>query len=91
MGMSNLEASADRSESLATIYMAVELGLTLLDTSNFDGYGHNELLIREILCHHRREDIFIALKFSALRAPAGYFVDFNARPEAIKKLQLFNQ
>ena len=45
MGMSDMYGPADRSESIATIHAALDAGITLLDTGDFYGMGHNELLI----------------------------------------------
>jgi aryl-alcohol dehydrogenase-like predicted oxidoreductase len=47
MGMSDLYGPSDRGESIATIHAALEAGITLLDTGDFYGMGHNEMLIRE--------------------------------------------
>ena len=49
MGMSDAYGPADRDESLATIDAAVEAGITLIDTGDFYGMGHNEMLIGEAL------------------------------------------
>ena len=49
MGMSDLYGPADDAESVATIRAALDAGVTLLDTGDFYGAGHNELLIREAL------------------------------------------
>ena len=45
MGMSGFYGPADESESIATIHAALDAGITLLDTSDYYGAGHNELLI----------------------------------------------
>lgn len=63
MGMSWIYGPADRSESIATIRSAVEAGISLFDTGDFYGDGHNELLLREALSEARRENLFIAVKF----------------------------
>ncbi|MGO4758035.1 aldo/keto reductase, partial [Streptomyces sp. 2MCAF27] len=49
MGMSGMYGEADRAESIATIHAALDAGITLLDTGDFYGMGHNELLINEAL------------------------------------------
>ena len=49
MGMSGLYGAADRDESIATIHAALDAGITLLDTGDFYGMGHNELLIGDAL------------------------------------------
>lgn len=84
MGMSDFYGPADRTESLATIAAALDAGVTLLDTGDFYGSGHNELLIREALRERRREDVFIAVKFGAMRSPNGGFVGVDCRPAAVK-------
>lgn len=84
MGMSSFYGSADRTESIATIHAALDAGITLLDTGDFYGMGHNELLLHEALQSRRREDVVIAVKFGALRAPDQSFVGFDSRPAAVK-------
>jgi aryl-alcohol dehydrogenase-like predicted oxidoreductase len=83
-GMSNVYGPADREESIATIHAALDAGITLLDTGDFYGMGHNELLLHEALSGRRREDVFIAVKFGALRSPDGSFIGFDGRPAAVK-------
>lgn len=84
MGMSAFYGPADRAESIATIHEAIDHGLTLVDTGDFYGMGHNELLLREALAGGRRERVFIQVKFGAQRDPKGAFVGFDARPAAVK-------
>jgi aryl-alcohol dehydrogenase-like predicted oxidoreductase len=84
MGMSDLYGPADEGESLATIHAAVEAGITLLDTGDFYGMGHNELLLREALKGGKRDRVFIQVKFGAQRDPAGAWVGYDARPAAVK-------
>lgn len=84
MGMSDFYGPADRTESIATIHAALDAGITLLDTGDFYGMGHNELLLHDALTRHRREDVFIAVKFGALRSPNGQFIGFDGRPAAVK-------
>ncbi len=84
MGMSDFYGPADRTESLATLDAALAAGVTLIDTGDFYGAGHNELLIAEALSGRRREEYVISVKFGALRDPAGIFVGYDARPSAVK-------
>lgn len=84
MGMSDFYGPADRSESIATIHAALDAGITLLDTGDFYGMGHNEMLLHEALARRKREDVFIAVKFGALRSPDGSFIGFNGHPTAVK-------
>jgi aryl-alcohol dehydrogenase-like predicted oxidoreductase len=84
MGMSDLYGAADRAESIATIHAALDAGITLIDTGDFYGSGHNELLIREALAGRRRENIVISVKFGAQRDPAGGWVGIDNSPAALK-------
>ncbi|MFJ4470990.1 aldo/keto reductase [Streptomyces sp. NPDC089424] len=87
MGMSALYGEADRAESLATIHAALDAGVTLLDTGDFYGMGHNEMLIGEALRSAPaalREQARISVKFGALRGPAGDWLGFDARPATVK-------
>ena len=84
MGMSDMYGPSDRAESLATFDAAVEQGITLIDTGDFYGMGHNEMLIGEALKRHRREDLVLSVKTGALRDPAGAFLGYDSRPSAIK-------
>ncbi len=70
MGMSDLYGPADEAESIATIHAALDAGVTLLDTGDYYGMGHNELLLREALRGRDRETVVLSVKFGALRDPA---------------------
>jgi aryl-alcohol dehydrogenase-like predicted oxidoreductase len=84
MGMSDLYGLADEAESIATIHAAFDAGVTLLDTGDFYGMGHNELLLRDALRGRRRDDVVVSVKFGALRDPAGGWSGTDTRPVAIK-------
>jgi aryl-alcohol dehydrogenase-like predicted oxidoreductase len=84
MGMSGMYGPADRSESIGTIHAALDAGINLLDTGDFYGMGHNELLIGEALKGRRREDAVISVKFGALRSPDNAWNGYDARPAAVK-------
>jgi aryl-alcohol dehydrogenase-like predicted oxidoreductase len=84
MGMSDFYGPADRSESVATIHAALDAGITLLDTGDFYGMGHNEMLIREALAGRNRDSLVISVKFGALRDPTGIWSGYDARPLAVK-------
>ena len=84
MGMSDFYGPADRAESIATIHAALERGVTLLDTGDFYGMGHNELLLREALATHPRDQVVISVKFGALRDPAGAWLGYDSRPAAVR-------
>jgi aryl-alcohol dehydrogenase-like predicted oxidoreductase len=84
MGMSDVYGPADRAEGIATIHAALEAGVTLLDTGDFYGMGHNELLIAEALAGRPRDNVLLSVKFGALRDPAAGWIGFDARPAAVK-------
>ena len=84
MGMSGLYGRADRDESIATIHAALDAGVTLLDTGDFYGMGHNELLIGDALAGRPRDEVVISVKFGAQRGPDGRWLGYDARPAATK-------
>ncbi|MFG2605662.1 aldo/keto reductase [Streptomyces sp. NPDC048514] len=87
MGMSGMYGETDRAESIATLHAALEAGVTLLDTGDFYGMGHNELLVGEALRTAPaalRENALLSVKFGALRDPAGDWAGFDGRPAAVK-------
>jgi len=84
MGMSGMYGPADRAESIATIHAALDAGINLLDTGDFYGMGHNEMLIGEALKDRKREDLIISVKTGALRDPLGAWNGYDSRPEALK-------
>jgi aryl-alcohol dehydrogenase-like predicted oxidoreductase len=83
MGMSEFYGHNDREASLATIAAALEAGITLFDTGDFYGMGHNEMLLAEGL-RGKRDKAFIQVKFGAQRGPDGSFLGIDARPAALK-------
>ncbi|HTA33877.1 MAG TPA: aldo/keto reductase [Solirubrobacteraceae bacterium] len=84
MGMSGMYGPADRTESIATIHAALAAGVDLLDTGDFYGMGHNELLIAEALRGRPREDYLLSVKFGAQRGPDGAWLGYDASPPAVK-------
>jgi aryl-alcohol dehydrogenase-like predicted oxidoreductase len=83
MGMSGMYGHADENESIATIHAALDAGINLLDTGDFYGMGHNEMLIGRAL-KGRRDTALLSVKFGALRGPDGGWLGFDARPAAVK-------
>ncbi len=85
MGMSGIYGQADDQESIATIHAALDAGITLLDTGDFYGMGHNELLLRDALRRGvPRDSVFIQVKFGGQRDPSGAFIGHDASPAAAK-------
>lgn len=87
MGMSGMYGPSDRAESIATIHAALDAGITLLDTGDFYGMGHNELLIADAIGSvngTQRDNLIISVKTGALRDPAGAWIGYDGRPQAIK-------
>ncbi|KKD03622.1 aldo/keto reductase [Streptomyces sp. WM6386] len=93
MGMSGVYGEADRAESIATVHAALEAGITLLDTGDFYGMGHNELLIAEALRTAPaalRENALTSVKFGALRGPDDSWYGFDGRPAAVKNFAAYS-
>ncbi|MFI1655363.1 aldo/keto reductase [Streptomyces sp. NPDC020472] len=93
MGMSALYGESDRAESIATIHAALDAGVTLLDTGDFYGMGHNELLIEEALRTApagARERALTSVKFGALRTVEGGFTGYDGRPAAVKNFAAYS-
>lgn len=83
MGMSGLYGPTDDAESIATIHAAIDAGINLLDTGDFYGMGHNEMLLGRAL-HFQREQVLLSVKFGAQRSPSGAWLGFDAHPAAVK-------
>jgi aryl-alcohol dehydrogenase-like predicted oxidoreductase len=90
MGMSGMYGPADREEGIATIHAALDAGITLIDSGDFYGMGHNEMLIAEALAGGRRERVLLSVKFGALRAPGGEWLGYDTRPAALKSFLAYS-
>jgi aryl-alcohol dehydrogenase-like predicted oxidoreductase len=84
MGMSGSYGPADEKESIETIHAALDAGISLLDTGDFYGMGHNELLLRAALRGIPRDRVFIQVKFGGQRDPSGAFIGHDASPVMVK-------
>ena len=87
MGMSDLYGPADEQTGITTIHAALDAGVTLLDTGDFYGMGHNEMLIREALHSaggNSRDKVQLSVKFGAMRDAGGNWVGMDNRPAAVK-------
>jgi aryl-alcohol dehydrogenase-like predicted oxidoreductase len=81
---------ADRQESIATIHAALDAGITLLDTGDFYGMGHNEMLVGEALRGGRRDQTVVSVKFGALRDPANGWFGNDALPAAVRNFLAYS-
>jgi aryl-alcohol dehydrogenase-like predicted oxidoreductase len=84
MGMSGSYGARDDEISLATIRAAVDAGLTLIDTGDFYGSGHNEMLIGRALHALDRSAVQLSVKFGVLRGADGSFGGVDMRPAAMR-------
>jgi aryl-alcohol dehydrogenase-like predicted oxidoreductase len=90
MGMSGMYGPADEDEGVATIHAAIDAGITLLDTGDFYGMGHNELLLGRALRERPREDVQISVKFGGMRGPDMSWLGYDARPAAVKNFLAYS-
>lgn len=92
MGMSDFYGTKETrndTESIETIKAALDSGISFLNTADYYGTGHNELLIREAL-KGRKDNPIISVKFGGLRTPSGGFSGFDLRPEAVKNFAAYS-
>jgi len=89
MGMSGLYGATDDAESIATLQAAIDAGVNLLDTGDFYGMGHNELLVGRAIAG-RRDRVHLSVKFGALRGPDGAFIGIDTRPAAVKTFAAYS-
>lgn len=90
MGMSGMYGPSDEAESIATIHAAIDAGINLLDTGDFYGMGHNEMLLGRALEGGRRDKVLLSVKFGAMRAPGGAFVGIDGRPQAVRNFLAYS-
>jgi aryl-alcohol dehydrogenase-like predicted oxidoreductase len=90
MGMSGTYGPADETESIATIHAALDAGINLLDTGDYYGMGHNELLIRQALAGRDRDRVVLSVKFGALRGPDLAYVGVDGRPVAVRNFLAYS-
>ncbi len=89
MGMSDFYGPADETESIATVHAALDAGINLLDTGDFYGMGHNEMLLGRALRGRARDQVLLSVKFGALRTPAGMFAGIDLRPQAVRNFAAY--
>ncbi|OJF96773.1 aldo/keto reductase [Pararhizobium antarcticum] len=84
MGMSGMYGPSDRATSIATFHAAIDAGVNLIDTGDFYGMGHNEMLIGEAMKGIDRDKVVLSVKTGALRDRDGGFTGTDNRPAALK-------
>lgn len=89
MGMSGMYGETSEDESLSTIHAAIDAGLTLIDTGDFYGMGHNELLVGRAI-RGKRDQVVVSVKFGALRGPDGSWGGMDTRPVAVKNFVAYS-
>ena len=91
MRMSNFAGpkSSTDEEGIATIRAALDAGINFLNTGDFYGMGHNELLVGQAL-HGRSDQALISVKFGALRSPSGQFLGIDVRPNAVNNFASYS-
>ncbi|WPB76439.1 aldo/keto reductase [Archangium violaceum] len=89
MGMSGMYGATDDAESIRTIQTAIDRGVTLIDTGDFYGMGHNEMLVGKAIAG-RREKVQLSVKFGALRGPDGSWGGMDTRPAAVKNFVAYS-
>ncbi|MET9491863.1 aldo/keto reductase [Nocardia sp. NPDC006630] len=90
MGMSGMYGSSDDAVSIATVHAALDSGANLIDTGDFYGMGHNEMLLGRALADRKREDYLLSVKFGALRGPDGNFGGVDTRPAALRNFLAYS-
>ena len=90
MGMSGTYGPADERESIATIGAALDAGISLLDTGDYYGMGHNELLLRQALGSRDRDTVVLSVKFGALRGPDLAYAGVDGRPVAVRNFLAYS-
>jgi aryl-alcohol dehydrogenase-like predicted oxidoreductase len=91
MGMSDMYGPADRAESIATIHAALDRGVTLLDTGDFYGMGHIEMLVGEALRGRMRDAVHVSVMFGAVRGRTPtVFNGMVSRPTAVRNFIAFS-
>jgi aryl-alcohol dehydrogenase-like predicted oxidoreductase len=89
MAMSGMYGPSDEAEGIATIQAALDAGINLIDTGDFYGMGHNEMLIGRAISG-RRDKAVVSVKFGAMRAPNGMFIGIDTRPQAVKNFAAYS-
>ena len=83
LGMSEYYGPPDKAESIATIHLALDLGIDFFDTSDIYGLGRNEVLVGKAI-RGRRDRVVLATKFGVLRGEDGSLKGVNGKPDYVR-------
>jgi len=89
MAMSGIYGKTSDDESIATIHEAIDRGINVIDTGDFYGMGHNEMLVGRAL-RGRRDKVLVSVKFGGLLGPDRRFIGFDARPQLVKAFAAYS-
>lgn len=84
MGLSGVYGPADETESIAAIHAALDSGAGLIDTGDFYGSGHNEMLVGRAIADRPREEVTLSVKFGGMLGPDISWQGMDTRPAAVK-------
>lgn len=90
MGMSGMYGASDDAESVATIHAALDSGANIIDTGDFYGAGHNEMLIAKAIADRARDDVVLSVKFGGMRSPGGGWGGIDTRPDAVRNFLTYS-
>lgn len=85
MGLSGAYGATDDDQSVGVIHRYLDAGGTLLDTGDFYGAGHNEMLIGRALRERSRDDVVLSVKFGANLVPGGMPIGFDGSPRSVHR------
>ena len=90
MSLSGAYGAVDDDEGVRVIHAYLDAGGTLIDTGDFYGAGHNEMLIGRALRDRDRDDVVLSVKFGARLAPDGTLAGVDAHPAALRNFLTYS-
>src|SRR6202007_2072378 len=74
---------------IETLHAALDAGIALIDTGDYYGAGHNEMLIGRAL-KDRRDRALLSVKFGALRSPEGAWIGIDTARAAVRNFVAYS-